>query len=374
VAGQVTLWLSWSPEELAMLADLLGTFTRQFPGVQVSVIYWPPEQLLDRYLESLENGEPPTALIGPSLWGPSLYEAQAIRALTDRLEPDQLSSLRPLALEETRYSTDIIALPLSVQGVVLYRNRELAQEPPPTLAFMVDLAAAAKEEDAAVVWLDFSFASIGASMQACSLSLLDTRGEPQIPAEETACWFEMLRHWSQAGPVTYGGDEDELAFMNGQAAWVLASTERVDDFLEALGPDGLAVDPWPLYQETGKAIAGFATTEAIYFSRAAGERDYEAAWVLARYLLSPEAQGAMMASPGGRKIPALQRVVVETPWMEQMLVALDGNVRPLRVPAPGFWAELFDPEIRPAVIGNVNIDFAIRRLQARLEQALRRLR
>ncbi|OGO16042.1 MAG: hypothetical protein A2Z14_03585 [Chloroflexi bacterium RBG_16_48_8] len=326
VQGEISLWVDWTEPELMVLFHHLEAFQERFPEIQISVSYFPSAELLDRFRAAVQEGMEPTMLIGPSDWTKQLVQDGSIRELDGRATEEFLGSIQPVALEGVAFNQSIYGLPLSMEGILLYRNRSLISESPASLDDLVSLTQELEGEDLIGIRLDLGFLQTGAFLQACGGELLGVDGELALTLRAGECWLDILQKLRLAGPVTLNTEDDLEAFEAGQAAWLVDGSWNSARIMEALGMEQVAIDPWPIYSPTENTLTGYAWSRNIFFGAAAEEQDFNAAWILARYLLTPEVQEDFARSTLGQHVPVLKSVPTTERWLQEMMTAMGMNI------------------------------------------------
>ncbi|MEJ2569468.1 MAG: extracellular solute-binding protein [Anaerolineales bacterium] len=291
--GEVRIWLSWNSDELRGLHRVIDRFLEQNPATDFSIVYFPEDELKPA-LESLEDASlGPSIVFAPSSWGPWMWSQGWVVDVAGRVDEELDSNVHPLAWSQVSYENARIGLPLELQGVVLYRNRELAGTAPESVQGWVNTALQLKEEGKVGIALDLGFDFTASQIDACDGSLFTESGEVTIDTPQGRCWLELLAFIRQASRVTTNTDEDVNLFETGQAGWVIDGTWNARRYEDAIGIQNLLVDLWPLYQATDRHLAGFVWTENSYLMQGLSDLDAEASWAFMRFLLTPEAQGML---------------------------------------------------------------------------------
>jgi maltose-binding protein MalE len=371
VQGEVSIWLDWKPKELEVLDSHLETFQDSFPGIQISVSYYPTEELLDRYMAAVLEGQEPTILIGPVDWSTQLMKEGVIRDIHGRITEDFLDTFNPEALDGIAFAQSMYGLPLSMEGVLLYRNRELAPTSPASLSDLVGIAQALDGEDLVGIQLDLGFLQTGAFLKSCDAELMNLEGELSLTYKAGECWLNILQQFRQAGPVTVNTDDDLLKFEAGQAAWLVDGSWNASRIVEALGEDQVSIDPWPVYLPTGKVLSGYARSRDIFFSTTAEEQDFDAAWILARYLLTSEVQEDFALATFGQNIPVLKALPTTERWLQELMVAIAMDVPLPRFPEFNIFVEHLESAAVDVARRGYNPYYVIRWEYLNIEKALR---
>jgi maltose-binding protein MalE len=291
--------------------------------VEVSVSYFPADELQAAFESASSGSIAPSVLLGPAAWGPELYAQGLVQEVDDLVDPELRQAVYPIAWGQVAIEGALVGLPIELQGVVLYRNGKLAGEPAATLE---DLIAAAQTLSPQGAGLDFGFVYSASQLAACGGGLFGPEGEPGFGGSVGLCWLGLLTEFSRAGPVTFNSDQDLELFESGQVAWLMETTARADRLRQAIGESNLVVDPWPVYAATGDRMAGFVWTENAYLSAALDPKDLEVAWAFARFVVSPQAQRILSETLGIGHVPVLQSLEVDQPRLSQARAILSRGV------------------------------------------------
>jgi ABC-type glycerol-3-phosphate transport system substrate-binding protein len=318
LSGQVTVWVSWDPPAMKALTDLAQTFLRQHPLVELSISYFPENTLQQAYLQAAASGQAPHLIIGPSGWGPAFLRAVAIADLTERLDADLRGRLLPIALEQIAYQGQIAGLPVSLFGVVPFRNRQLIESPAPTLRAFLEANSRLAAGGRPPPLFDLGFQNAGAHLSACGDATLGAAGQLAVDERTGICWLTLMRRLSQEGDVIIGGDVDLARFVAGDAGWLWAPNTIDRELLEVYPSAGLAVEAWPIYETTGRRLAGYAWTDNIYLAHTLPPADLDATWAFALNLLSPEAQRRLGDPQGARRLSVLRELSNPDPLLQAM--------------------------------------------------------
>jgi maltose-binding protein MalE len=343
--GSVDLWLDWSQDELRALNANLEDFQKTFPNVQISISYFPAEDLLEKFRQAGRENRQPALLIGPSEWGSALFAEGLIQDLQDRLLPQLVETILPVAWDGVRQGRSILGLPLTMQGMVLYRNAALVEKPAETLSELIELSNALEQEGYIGTLIDLGFFSAGAHLSACGGELLTDAGDLALTISAGECWLQILDDWTKAGKSTFNTEDDFDAFVNGQSAWLVDGSWKADTLIASLGVENIAIDPWPVYAPSARRLSGYAWTNNIYFGSSSRDQDFDVAWVLARYLLTQDVQLSLGDARSGRQFPVAVEAEFEEIWLQEMLVALREDISLPLYPQFEIFIELLEPAI-----------------------------
>lgn len=365
--GTVRIWLSWNSVELRSLHRVIDRFLEQNPATKFSIVYFPEDELIPA-LESLDDTSlGPSIVFAPSSWGPWMWSQGWVVDIADRIDEELDSNVHPLAWSQVTYQNARIGLPLELQGVVLYRNRELAGTAPASVQGWVDAARQLKEEGKVGIALDLGFDFTASQIDACDGSLFTEAGVASIDNPQSRCWLELLALIRQASRVTANTDEDSALFETGQAGWVIDGTWNARRYEEAVGIQNLLVDLWPLYQVTDRHLAGFVWTENSYLIKDLSDLDAEASWAFMRFLLTPEAQGMLSQASNADHLSVLAGLESSDILQRELTAALfQGVPRPLLVDLDVYRAPL-ESAVDVVAVQGADPDLAIEVALSKLE-------
>ncbi len=209
---------------------------------------------------------------------------------------------------------------------MLYRNRARVEEPANTVDRMVQRSEQDLLEGGEGSSFDLGFRRAAPLVQSCRGEIVSDPEVVPITQPAGLCWLRLLNRLGRSGEVTFDTEEDFELFRQGETLWLIDSTEKMVQLRAALGEEGLAVDPWPLYESTGESLLGAVWAENAYFPAAATDQDFEAAWSFATYLLAPENQRLLSQARGVAHLPVLPSIELEDPLLQQARRSLDTGV------------------------------------------------
>lgn len=307
IQGTVSIWHSWPEDQVPALVQILAGFSARYPNVLFDVQYVPAEDMRRAYEIQTLNDSGPALLLGPAEWGPYLFDVGLISDIGDLIDENLLDSLNAPALETVRYKNALIGLPYALEGVVLYRNKDLMTLRANTFEEMVTLAQAATQGEVVGAALERSFLYSGAHLAGLGGTWMDENGLPTFNDQAGLAWLELLDRLSEAGAVTFLSDDDVTAFKASKAGWIIDGTWNLQELAQAVGADNLAIDPWPIYG--AQHLSGFVFSENLYLSPKVSGFHRIAAQKFIEYFFSSEAQ-SRLAQVG--RIPALSGVTLDT--------------------------------------------------------------
>jgi arabinogalactan oligomer/maltooligosaccharide transport system substrate-binding protein len=323
--GTITIWHSWSEDQMQTLSQILDDFSAEYPEVLFDVLYIPQENLRARLETAYQEGGGPDIILGPAEWGPSLYQDGIVVDLNELADNRFLETINPAALDGARFQGALTGLPYAQQGAILYRNKALIPEAATTFDQLVESAKAATQGEIFGADLERGFLYSGGHLGGLGGEWINEDGTPAFNNETGLAWLELLKAFEQAGPTEYLSDRDLDLFKEGRAGWIIDGTWNLNDLSDAIGLENLAIDPWPAYKNG--SMAGFVLPSNIYLSASSEEDDRKASWKFIEYFLTPENQSRLV---NAGLIPVVGGVKIVDPRQEilltQVLTALAGGV------------------------------------------------
>ena len=333
----ITLWHSWSPDQVGTLNVLINAYQQIYPDVRIEAQYIPYDELSGRYEEAAYFGGGPDLLLGPAEWGPRFYDQGLVLDLTSIAGNPFLATINPAALGEARYRNALIGLPYAIRsGVVMYRNKNIISTAPTTFNELVTLARAATHGGKVGAYLDRGFLYSGASLSGTGGSLMDSNGYPSFNNTRGIEWLNLLNQFKNAGPTCFNSERDLQLFKLGKIGIIIDGTWNLGVISDTVGLQNLAIDPWPTFGSGH--LSGFVQADNLYVNNnLTGDRRYTTLQVAA-FFLSPEVQ-AILADGG--HIPAVLDVSGIDPVMQQEMVAFElGIPYPIDPKMDKYWNPL----------------------------------
>jgi maltose-binding protein MalE len=333
--GTVSLWHSWTEDEVPGLTEVIASFQEKHPDVQLDAQYVPPDDLRTRFETAASSGRGPSALIGPAEWGPALYDAGLVSDVTAFTTVPFLASINEAALGAVQYRGALVGLPQTVQGVVMFRNRSIIPDPPATYDELITAARAATAGDIVGASLERGFLFSAAHLDSIGGMLMERNGDPTFNSENGIEWLRLLDSFETAGPTAYDTDDDLDLFKAKKAGIIIDGTWNANELADAIGAENLVIDRWPSVGKEESHLSGYVQTENIYLATNASGNNREATWEFIKFLLSPQAQVTL--SRVGH-IPALAAVQVSDPLLTQAMNALaSGTTFPVIPEMDAYW-------------------------------------
>lgn len=338
VSGTVIIWHSWEDAQMPAMLRRIEAFQQRYPGVQFDVLYIPPLDLKAAFENASIEGRAPTLLLAPADWGAAFIDQGYVIDLSSRASAELLNRLNMPAVNQGRYHGALFGLPVSIEGVVLYRNSRLVPIQAATFDELVELARRVEGGEEVGAYLERSFFFSGGHLYGQGGALLDDLGQPVFSDERGLAWVDLLRSFELAGPVDYFTDTDVQLFKEGRVGLIIEHTRRRNELAEAIGAMNLAIDPWPVH--ANGALSGFVQAEMLYLTPRAESEAHDISWMFLQELLTPAAQsdlaaaGVIPAVSGAPAVGAVSELQIDDDLIEQAMLALvDGAAYPV---APEF--------------------------------------
>ena len=324
IQATVSIWHSSPEDQVPALVQIRAGFQARYPDVLFDIQYVPPEDLRRAYEVQTLNGSGPALLLGPAEWGPYLYDVGLISDLGEMVSEDLLAALNGPALGTVRYRSALVGLPFALQGIVLYRNKDLMTLNADTFEEMMILAAAATQGEVVGTAFERSFLYSGGHLVGLGGQWMDEEGLPTFNDDAGLAWLELLSKMGQQGATTFANDEDLEAFKAGKVAWIVDGTWNLQELAQSIGANKLAIDAWPSYGE--HQLSGFVMADNLYLSPKVSGVHRQAAQKFIEYFFSADAQ-SKLAQVG--RIPAVGGVTLDASvngkLMAEAITALAGG-------------------------------------------------
>jgi len=327
--GVVSLWHSFEGVDAEALEETMTAFTEEYPRVGFKVTYVPPEEIYARLDEEIEpTGGGPDLIIAAGAYAPEWYAQELVQDVKPLpLEESFWETIDPLALSSVEHENLILGLPLTLHGMVLLRNTSIVPEAPAAWDDLVAAAQAATADDVAGARLDRGFIPSGGHLFGLGGSLMDDEDLPLFSDESGLAWMDLLTAYEDADPnVTMNNQAEAIeAFAAGKVGLLIADSELIPQFEDALGAENLAIDPWPTYGDG--SLSGFVQTNVVYMNWHATYFRRTISWEFMSYLVGETAQTLFATN---RHIPTRVGVDTENPLLQDA-AALIADGAPLPV-------------------------------------------
>ena len=280
----ISLWHSFNEYEIESLLSVSSAYKELHPDVEFDFMYSPNFDIRNKYETAAITGGGPSILVGAGDWGPSFYDDSLIQDLSSLAAAEAFNEVNPAALSTVQYRDALIALPLNVKGVLMYRNAKIMSEAPETYSDLINSAQSATTGDLVGAYLDYGLYYSGGHLEAIGGSLMDAEGNPAFNDEKGIEWVEMLKRYGEAGPIELNNDIDLNLFLEGRVGVIIEDLSVAQGLEDAIGKDNFVIDEWPV------GMSGYVEADVIYLNYNLTGHDLECGWSFMKYLLSEDAQ------------------------------------------------------------------------------------
>lgn len=333
--GKISVWHSFEENEMESLNTIIDIFQEEHPEVEFDMLYIPGYDLVNKYESSARNGGGPCILVGSYDWGPPLFDTGLIRDLSDLINDELLSSINPVALGSVLYSDSVIGLPLNTTGVVPFRNKRIIPDAPTTVDELINFAQEATSGDTIGAYLDYGLYFSGGHLDGIGGQLMDSEGNPTFNNNEGIEWLELIKSFEEAGPVEINNDNDVNLFIQDEVGIIIAGLWNAPSFVEAIGSDNLAIDPWP------SPLSGYVQTENLYMNTSSSGTELEVCGSFVEFLLTEESQKILADPSMAGFVPSILGISLSDPLqMQVMETFIGGSVFPVIPEMNVYWDPL----------------------------------
>ena len=170
--------------------------------------------------------------------------------------------------------------------------------------------------------------------------------------------------------MSLNSEDDLVLFETNRSAWLIESTLEASRLARVIGFDNLVIDPWPLYSETNKRLAGFVWTENVYLVAGTSPVDLEVSWAFARFLLTPEGQLILSDPEGASHLPSFPSITLSDGLQAQMTASLSSGVTLPLHPDLSLDIEPLEGAVRAVTLQGSSPEFAWEMALKKIDQEL----
>ena len=323
----VVIWHSWNNTETTALQSIIQSFQRLFPTVTFSLQYLPQDDLYHAYADATAKGQGPSLLLGPSTWGPDLYDGKLAADLEAFVPSNYLTSINPVALASGEYKGALISLPLSEHGLLMFRNSSLIDTAPTSMDELTVLSQEATHGGIVGSYLERGSYFSSPAIIGLGGSLMDENGYPTFNDEYGLEWLDLLQAYDEAGAVTFNTNWDLEKFRQARVGIIIDGSWNISTLAQSIGSDHLEIDPWPTFG-TGH-MSGWVETDSVFLNPNISGNNRFAALSFIGYLLDPTVQ-MYLAEVG--HIPTVTTTQPRDVFIKEAMVAfLKGVPYPITV-------------------------------------------
>lgn len=285
-----------------------------------TLLYVPLDDLYNTYHEAAYLGKGPDLLLGPSEWGPALFNEDLITNLAPYVPENYLDDISPPALSSGLYKNELISLPLSQHGLLMFRNKTLISSASGSLDDMAKLAEQATHGGTVGTYLERGSYFSSPAIIGLGGHLMDENGYPAFNDQYGLEWLDMLEVYDQVGAVTFNTNWDLEKFKQSRVGIIIDGSWNITLLAQSIGVENLAIDPWPAYG-TGH-MSGWVETDSVFLNTNTTGNDRNAALSFMGYLIEPDVQ-MRFAEVGD--IPSVMTTQPRDPLIKLAMTAFEGG-------------------------------------------------
>jgi len=301
-ATTLTVWHAYRGKEKAAFEKVIANYNKQAAskGVEVTTLAVPYDAYADKITAAVPRGKGPDVFIfAQDRLGGWVEGGTTVEPIDFFLDDKTRNQFLPSMLSAMTYRGTVYGLPLNYKSITLIYNKKLVQTPPRTSGELVKLAKQLTDPAIGKFGLAYAYNDFyyhAALMNAFGGRAFDPGPKPALNAPENITAMNLLLRWIRKDGILPAEPSTALItslFNDGKAAMVFSGPWFLGEI--APGVDyGLALLP-SIDEAGGKPMRPWLTIEGVYVS--AGSRHKEAAYDLAKYLVSEEA-GLILAVEG----------------------------------------------------------------------------
>ena len=287
--GKLKIWQAWSEAEAQALDKVRLKFMSRCPEVQIDIRNFIPDDILIEYPEALALGTAPDLLLISNYVGGLLAFDGLIRNMNGELSADFLQRYDPAAQEGLNYQGNVFGLPVSMETMALYYNKDLVSNPPLDLD---DLLNQASSEYPVALPIGFNNSYWG--MAAFGGRIFDSKGQLSLNEGGLADWLAWLQAAQNHPGMTLSDDYEGMValFAEGKASHLVGHKIDLGRLQAALGEEVVGVTALPAgpVQASGPIIGilGFGWNPTL------SKEQVELALEFAKYATNVESQTLLM--------------------------------------------------------------------------------
>jgi ABC-type glycerol-3-phosphate transport system substrate-binding protein len=341
--SSVIIWHSWNGVESDAMKEIIQSFQRIYPDVTFTLQYIPPNDLFNTYYQSAYLGTGPSLLLGPAEWGVKLFDSGLITNLSPYVPAEFLTDIYPAARASGEYHSELISLPLSQHGVVMFRNSSIIESAPETFNQLTELSQEATRAGIVGTYLERGAFFSAAELLGLGGRMMDEQGFPAFDDSTGRQWLDLLADYDQAGAVTFNTNLDLNMFKRGRVGIIIDGTWNITSLQEAIGAENLAIDAWPTYGSGH--MTGWVQADSIFLNTNTTGDNRFAALAFMGYLLDPDVQ-MLLAEVG--HIPSVSTTQPRNPLIQEAMVAFSYGV-PYPISFDDSWLQYYWSELNRAI-------------------------
>jgi maltose-binding protein MalE len=295
VAVTLTVWHGFTGAEQDTLTTAISNFEAANPGITVTTLAVPFDQLQNKFTTEASTGGGPDVFFGPKDWIGTLANSNLISSLDDISTQIGLDKLVSGSVDANKFKGKIYALPDSSDLMALWYNKKLLPTPPTTSDEL--LADAAK----AGLAINYGFYNAAGFIFAEGGQLFDSNQKcilDQGTGTADALNWLLQAYKAPGVHMDTNGSNLSALFKAGTVAMIFDGEWSTGDYVTALGADNLGIAPPITMSPSGKPFAPFGGVKDVYLSANSKGDARNAAIKFLAFFSQPDTQ-ALFAQKAG---------------------------------------------------------------------------
>ncbi len=337
----ITFWHTYNtdgPENKQLLDVIIPAFQKKYPNITVDSVVMPYDGLHDQLVTAVSGGGLPDIMRMDIIWTPEFAKVGALVAVDDLPGfSDLMSQVFPGPLATNIYQGKYYGVPLDTNTQVLVYNKDLVPEAPKTLDDVRKAAEALKgQKDKwglalggagpwnVLPWFWTAGGNVTDDNFTKASGILNS--DASVAALQ---WLVDMQNDGLLGPSTLGGKPDSWGGFKGVSYGMLSDGPW---FFPIIAKDmGPQVQGVPMPTGPGGSVSVIGGENLVIFK---SSEHADAAWTLAQYLLSDEAQiamaetGQMPVTRSASQSQVMKDVPYFAPYVTQLETAKPRTVSP----------------------------------------------
>lgn len=298
LSGRMLLWHALDNSQAQALDQVISSFTELHPATTVKVqVFSTTVELNQQFINASNTGLGPDMIIAPSAWVQPLAASKLIAPIDTQLNEGVVARYNPAIFSMLQVEEQSYGLPLSLDTMGVYVNKQLVENPATSLAELLEQANA---DTGVLIPINFTDAFWG--IQAFGGQLFNEDGQAILDQGGFANWLAWLRDARNAPGMIQDTNRDLLRqrFLAGEAGYYMGYASELNEIMAALGAENVAVMPQP-NGPVGPA-GPFVSSQAFLFNTSSSRNQRLLATELAKFVTNAEQSSRLMRQV--RAVPA----------------------------------------------------------------------
>lgn len=379
-ATEILVWHAYRGDEKSAFEKVVGQYNASQSKVTVKTLAVPYDAYADKITASIPRGKGPDLFIfAQDRLGGWVEGGQTVEPIDFYVEDETVDSLVPGMMKAMTYRDTIYGLPLNYKSIAMIYNKAMVKTPPKTTGELVKLAKGMTNAASGRFGLAYEYSNYffhAALMNAFGGQVFADGARPVIDSKQNADAIKLMMKWfKQDGilPAEPSATLISTLFNEGKAAIVFSGPWFLGEVSDKID---YAIAPLPAVDEAGgKPMRPWLTVEGIYVS--AGSKHKEAAYELAKFLVSTEA-ARVLALEGGQ-LPTNKAVYADPQVAKNPTLAGFRKQLDTAVPMPNYaemtlmWSPV-TTAMNKIVKGSATPEVALAEAQATVVESIGKLR